>query len=291
MNLAKVESILNAVLYEGYLLYPYRPTSVKNRQRWTFGGLYPRAYSEAQGGTDPWSTQTECLLEARPGAAVDVKVRFLHLQSREVRTIHPPAPGPIGNQLLQSGQEAEEREVDLADLDLATLVRQPRHAAFSFPARRAVEPLVDAGGNRMGEIVRAQESVHGRVEVSAAHVADGLFRLTVRVENAASEEAAVSSQANPSSHPPSEAGLRSTDSTDSTNSTNSTFTRDQAQMRALLSTHTILAARDGSVRLAAGSARQMERACRRVPQRGLLAGVGRRRGRAGDDALVADHPV
>jgi hypothetical protein len=44
MNAPLVDQIANAVLYEGYLLYPYRP-SVKNRQRWTFGGLYPRPYS------------------------------------------------------------------------------------------------------------------------------------------------------------------------------------------------------------------------------------------------------
>src|SRR5262249_23518801 len=57
-----VERIADAVLYEGYILYPYRP-SVKNRQRWTFGGLYPEAYSRAQGGTDACSNQTECLIQ------------------------------------------------------------------------------------------------------------------------------------------------------------------------------------------------------------------------------------
>ena len=39
-----VDRIAGALLYEGYLLYPYRP-SVKNRHRWTFGGLYPPAYA------------------------------------------------------------------------------------------------------------------------------------------------------------------------------------------------------------------------------------------------------
>ena len=42
MDTAHVDRLVNALLYEGYLLYPYRP-SVKNTQRWTFGGLYPRA--------------------------------------------------------------------------------------------------------------------------------------------------------------------------------------------------------------------------------------------------------
>ena len=44
MNRAFVDKIVNALLYEGYILYPYRP-SVKSHQRWTFGGLYPRSWS------------------------------------------------------------------------------------------------------------------------------------------------------------------------------------------------------------------------------------------------------
>ena len=43
MNIAPAEKIANAILYEGYLLYPYRPDSTKNRQRWNFGTLFPPA--------------------------------------------------------------------------------------------------------------------------------------------------------------------------------------------------------------------------------------------------------
>ena len=63
MNLNRVEKIANAVLYEGYILYPYRPTALKNQQRFNFGVLSPRAYSESQQGSDPWKMQTECLLQ------------------------------------------------------------------------------------------------------------------------------------------------------------------------------------------------------------------------------------
>ena len=48
MKFEGVEKIANAVLYEGYMLYPYRPSSTKNRQRWNFGTLYPQAFAEAQ---------------------------------------------------------------------------------------------------------------------------------------------------------------------------------------------------------------------------------------------------
>src|SRR5918993_5992897 len=82
MNPGLVEKIADAVLYEGYILYPYRPSAVKNQQRWNFGALCPEGYSRAQGGTEAWTMQTECIVEADDRAALDVKVRFLHLTER-----------------------------------------------------------------------------------------------------------------------------------------------------------------------------------------------------------------
>jgi hypothetical protein len=54
-----VDQIVNAVLYEGCILYPYRPSAKKNRQRFTFGRAYPEAYSVAQNGAEPCMMQTE----------------------------------------------------------------------------------------------------------------------------------------------------------------------------------------------------------------------------------------
>ena len=53
MSIAQIKEIANAVLYEGYLLYPYRHSSIKNRQRWTFGVVYPQEYSQANGDIEP----------------------------------------------------------------------------------------------------------------------------------------------------------------------------------------------------------------------------------------------
>jgi hypothetical protein len=68
-----VKKIAEAVLYEGYLLWPYRKSARKNQQRWTFGGVYPRAYSEARGEDDPWIVQTQCLVLGDGEPAVEIK--------------------------------------------------------------------------------------------------------------------------------------------------------------------------------------------------------------------------
>jgi hypothetical protein len=70
--------VADAVMYEGYVLYPYRASSLKNRVRWNFGGIYPRVYSEAQTGEDRAQAGSECLVRGESGA-LTVEVRFLEL--------------------------------------------------------------------------------------------------------------------------------------------------------------------------------------------------------------------
>ena len=48
MSVELARKVADAVLYEGYVLYPYRRSSTKNRFRWQFGIVAPRAWSEAE---------------------------------------------------------------------------------------------------------------------------------------------------------------------------------------------------------------------------------------------------
>src|SRR5690349_19349291 len=84
MSRDDVAAVARALLYEGYMLYPYRPSAVKNRQRFNFGVLYPEAYSRRQGGLEPRLMQTECILLGSAETMVGVEVVFLHLVSRTV---------------------------------------------------------------------------------------------------------------------------------------------------------------------------------------------------------------
>ncbi len=84
MNFANVEKIAAAMLYEGYILYPYRPSATKNRQRWNFGTLYPRVYAEAQRQQEPFRLIAECLLEeCAEDATLDLKIQCLQLMRQQ----------------------------------------------------------------------------------------------------------------------------------------------------------------------------------------------------------------
>jgi hypothetical protein len=182
----QVRAIADAVLYEGYILWPYRRSAMKNRQRWTFGGVYPRAHSDGR-DDDPWTMRTECLLEAGPDARVGVRLRFLQVVERQVLAETADGLAPlheltVDDELYLAWQEAREREVVAPGLAPRALERG--HAVeINVPAGSEHEDLIDAAGRRAGALARSWRSLTGKVEISAAPLRPGLFRLAVEVSN------------------------------------------------------------------------------------------------------------
>jgi hydrogenase maturation protease len=271
-----VEQIAAAVLYEGYILYPYRASAVKNRQRWNFGGLYPRAYSEAQNGADAWSMQTECLISGED-PSVHVRIRSLHVLAREVGHLSAPrhdfASGAepeytvvdsleVDGRTIRTWQEAIERDFDITNLNVKQLASSPQQRAFMFPADREIELISDPDGDARSIIVRKQQQVDGTVELSAELLAENLFKLRVLVRNdtpwTAPAEAG-HAQGHRSAHDPG---------------------RDEALMRTLASTHTILQASGGefiSLLDPPEAQRHFAAECRNVSTWPVLAGDPARR--------------
>ena len=197
MNTALVEKVVNAVLYEGYILYPYRASSAKNRERFTFGRVYPEDYSIAQHGAEPCAMQTECLVQNESkDAVVAITVRFLHPMAREVGMLKAPidkmpAEGVldfevvpdfrVGEQLYQTWSEVVEQKVEVPPFPLRESW-QTEHA-FAFLASRAIEPIPSAEGKIRALLVRRQDAVRGAIEVVAKPIDDTVFRIRVRILN------------------------------------------------------------------------------------------------------------
>ncbi len=176
MNLERVDQIAKAVLYEGYMLYPYRPSSVKNQQRWNFGVLYPQAYSEAQGGTDACSMQTECLVCGNADTKLEVRLRFLQLQLRLTQR------SAEANSGCDVWQEAVEGNVSVPIFSVETALSRPIRHGFEFPAQSVVEPE-PAGEGPKSRVVRSQLAVRGELEITAQLVGENTFKIMAVVRN------------------------------------------------------------------------------------------------------------
>jgi hypothetical protein len=155
-----VEKIARAVLYEGYMLYPYRTSALKNRQRWNFGVLFPETYSAVWAGAERSSVQAECLILGSAKTFIHVSVRFLHLIS-EIRAENGE---PFSNT-----ESAMEREASGPETNVGRLTAESISMPFQFG------PAPD--------LAHRQETVDGLLEINAVCLRDGVFKLTASARN------------------------------------------------------------------------------------------------------------
>jgi hypothetical protein len=178
-SLAAVRRMADAVLYEGYILYPYRASAQKNRSRWQFGVVMAPGYAQADPSERSF-TQTECAMEHSGQPAVEVILRFLQVQRRSSEGASP------GTQAA-SWDEAVEREIAFT-IDAAELLGPGLVREFSVPGGEDREPLPGAAP---GTAVRRRSPLTGTVSVRTIPVpGPRAVRLLVRVENLTAAEPA-----------------------------------------------------------------------------------------------------
>ena len=212
MRIKQGKEIADAVLYEGYLLYPYRRSAIKNRQRWTFGVVYPKEFSEANGGIDPWTMRTECLVTTQGNGetSLDIYTRFLHLLSVRRGEAGDDSIGHdelerdtsdtnngdmnerelAASQAFETWEEASEREVSVSNLSLDELIAHPRTVEIMFPGER----MVEAATADSQAMVREQKPLRGVVIIAAEQLGEEIFKLSVRIENTTPETGTVASR-------------------------------------------------------------------------------------------------
>lgn len=158
---AGAKAIADTILYEGYVLYPYRASSAKNRTRWQFGVLMPPAYV-AVDDSERSACRTEMVFEAKAGATLRVRVRFLHVAHRTG-----------GDQ--PEWDETVEREFEF-DVAVADVLAGPQERHFGY-----------AGSTTLADgVTRVAATVEGAVVVTAVPLPGpyaGAGRLTVEVAN------------------------------------------------------------------------------------------------------------
>lgn len=174
--------VADAVLYEGYLLFPYTARARKNQLRWQFGVVVPRAYSE-NGNGEPWRMQTEALFEPSGEPECEVLVRFLHVESRTVEKCEGESFVPVealrvdGEEHI-TWEEAREREVTCVQRGDGAVVR----TEIEVPPSVSTQILRSNDGTMQGRIVRRCCALRGAVTVSVEPAA-AMRKIRIEIEN------------------------------------------------------------------------------------------------------------
>jgi hypothetical protein len=176
VSLADARRVADAVLYEGYVLFPYRAKSLKSQVRWQFGVIAPKSVAEFDPG-ERWAMQTEVLIDSSRQPVLDVKLRFLRVQSRTVDELvaneagvgdyRPVASLTVDDRIITDWQEAVEEEIDLVDVPLADLIAHGRDIPLEFPASHSTEPITDKAGTVVGRLNRETAPITCVARVSA----------------------------------------------------------------------------------------------------------------------------
>lgn len=160
-----VAKVADAVLFEGYLLYPYRASAQKNQVRWQWGVLVPTNWGAESGETS--RSRTECLLEPGDHAILRLRLRFLQVQARSLRSV---AGEPVDELVIDgvrhfAWDEGLARQVD-AELPL-DVRRVERTVPVELPGTETTEPITAADGTVAGHLVRRCLPLTGRILLTA----------------------------------------------------------------------------------------------------------------------------
>lgn len=175
MSRDRARAVADAVLYEGYLLYPYRGTSSKNQSRWQFGVLGPPgAAADGHGEDDALAAQ----FLVRSVGAITLVVRFLQLQRRHAQRAVAGGFEAVDELTTPAGSwltwdEAVECETCFGPLPL-------NDAPWTLPV--TATPATDIEAVDGGRLVRQRHEVRGRLTVSAEPDGD-LLRISVHLAN------------------------------------------------------------------------------------------------------------
>jgi hypothetical protein len=182
--------IADAVLYEGYVLYPYRASAKKNQIRWQFGVVFPPEY--AKRALENSFLQTECLLEPHDDCRIHAQVRFLQVQARTVeRATDLDGDDFEGVDSLEvegetyvAWDEAVDREAEVV-ASLTEILEGEYIVPIEVSGNREVELITDAQGIVRGRVVRETWPAAGRLRLDARRL-EGPYDVVVlqaKVEN------------------------------------------------------------------------------------------------------------
>ncbi len=214
LNSASVlDDLTKTVLYEGYSIFPYHRSSVKNLKPIPFGVIYPEQYHSYHPPA-PTKMKTECIVTAQKNSAINITVRFLHLIITKIFQ----QTDNDNTSLPYEGWQTIERQINSGDLIISELIGNKKVFPIGFDSIKVDKNIYDEN-----KILKEKQSNCGLkitgnviIEAFAFENIDNTFRVSVTVNN------------------------------DTSLSNAESISRDEVFQQSFLSTNTILKVTDGA---------------------------------------------
>ena len=186
-----LEKITRTLLYEGYSLYPYYRSAIKNQKPIPFGVIFPKDYN-AHNEHSHSHMQSQTIIHGNRELTVSVDVRFLHLRRTELfqkssynEEFSPVFEMEIEGKTYQAGSPTIERKIQNNLLKINDLIATEKTIPFAFESFNEGEMIFNAEKEIVGKKTTTISMITGVVKIEAVPLPeiDKSFRLTVTVTN------------------------------------------------------------------------------------------------------------
>jgi hypothetical protein len=218
-----LENLTQTLLYEGYALYPYYRSAIKNQKPVPFGVIFPSDYNNYHEHSHS-NMQSQCIISGGDDLTVNIHVRFLHLRKTELfqadnkgDTYVPVVSLEIGGNTYQAGWQTIERKISTEDIPVSELISNCKIIPVEFDNMNEGEIILNEEKEVAAKRIINVSEIKGSIKMEADAVKEmpGSFRITVTVTNTTPVENAES------------------------------VSRDEVFLQSFLSTHIILQTRQG----------------------------------------------
>ena len=191
-----IETLTRTLLYEGYALYPYHRSAIKNQKPVPFGVIFPQLYSTYNPHAHSLM-QTQCIISGNKNINLKITVRFLHLvktglfensADQDINTSDhlPLADIVVDGKSYHAGWQTIERTLSSGILLADQLIQNGKDMIIEFDSMTESRNLDNQNGESIAKQVYATTSIRGNVHINTVPIAgrENAFRITLTVTNA-----------------------------------------------------------------------------------------------------------
>ncbi|MEO7294341.1 MAG: hypothetical protein ABIW34_14630 [Ginsengibacter sp.] len=186
LNLPSIlEELTRTLLYEGYSLFPYHRSAIKNQKPVPFGVIYPKDYNTYNQHSHA-AMQSECIVTGGDDLSINIIVRFLHLIKTEVLKQNNEKENEVDD--VVAGWQTIEREINSGNLLITELIKNRKEFPIRFDKMNEDRYVYDDSDNVKAKRINSASEIKGNVIIEASTVENmkNTFRIRVNITNTSS---------------------------------------------------------------------------------------------------------
>ena len=187
---AILENLTRTLLYEGYALYPYHRSAVKNQKPIPFGVVFPEQYNSHNPHAHS-TMQTQCIVTGNSHILFNLSIRFLHLikvellERDQASHFRPANDLNVNGESYQAGWQTFERIINARDVEINQLIENQKTIILDLDKMEECSDINNEKKEIVAKEIKSVSEINGTITIDATPVENrsDAFRTTINITN------------------------------------------------------------------------------------------------------------